>query len=43
MTILLILAHRAAKKKYKNISKVPLIIDLILIGVFILGAIFAFA
>jgi len=42
MTILLILAHRAARKKYKNISRVPLLLDILLIGVFILGAIFAF-
>ncbi|RLE47937.1 hypothetical protein DRJ25_01135 [Candidatus Woesearchaeota archaeon] len=43
MTILLVLAHRAAAKKHKNISKVPLFIDFILISIFILGVVFVFA
>lgn len=43
MAILLILAHRKAKEKYSTLKKVPLPLDIIIICVFVTGAIFAFA
>lgn len=42
MTILLIFSHRAARKKHRKISQIPLIIDIVLVSLFILGALFTF-
>ncbi len=41
MAILVILAHRNACKQFKNLAKVPFLLDLLIMAVFVVGAVFA--
>ncbi len=42
MVILLILAHRKAKRRFRSMTKVPILLDLLFLIIFILGAVMVF-